>query len=90
MGEGGEMFTKVADLAIPFGLLFAMRAFKKTTDKKKAAPPKKVVPKKVASPRTKKGGACSVCSQSQMGGTQQVIREEIMKITQDLKALLSM
>lgn len=90
MGHG-EMFTNVADLAIPFGLLFALRAFQNKT--KEAPKRKRSLKLKPKTKQIKKGGECSVCSQSvtpQLGGTREIIREEILKITQDLKNLLSM
>jgi hypothetical protein len=90
--ESSSVFTKVGDLAIPFGLLFAMNAFKKHNDKKKktvAVSKRAAIPKKA--PRVKKatkGGDCAVCNQ-QRGGSQEIIREELLKITEDLRNLLS-
>ena len=78
-----NVFTNVADLAIPFGLLFALKAFKKThdnTNKKKATVPKK----------KKKGGACSACALQQYGGTKEMIQHELSKITEDLRNILNM
>ena len=77
-----NVFTNVADLAIPFGLLFAMKAFKKTQENK----PKQSKPKA----KPKKGGACSACSGMQRGGTKEMIQRELSKITEDLKNILSM
>lgn len=82
-----NVFTKVADLAIPFGLLFAMNAFKKhdTNKKQKQQVKAKPPPKKTT---IKKGGSCSLCSQ-QRGGTQAMVQQEIKNIAYDIKSLLS-
>lgn len=77
-----NVFTNVADLAIPFGLLFALKALKKTQDTKKKTTP--IVKKK------KKGGACSACAALQHGGTKEMIQNELSKITDDLRNILSM
>lgn len=80
--KGGDVFTNVADLAVPFGMLFALNAFKNQ------AKPK---PK----PKTKKqqkGGesSCLLCAAKGGSMTQDMIRTEISKITTDLKNLLEL
>lgn len=52
--EGGNVFVNVAELSVPFGLLFALKAYQ---DKK--------VKKKI---KTQKGGECMLCNKH--GGNQ--------------------
>lgn len=82
--SGGDVFTNIGDLAIPFGLLFSLEAVKKATEKKRPATPRKAA---------QKGGKahCVLCERDQSGGTSHdLVRAEIQKITADLKALLQM
>jgi len=83
--KGGDVFSNIADLAIPFGLLFTLKAIKKVAPVKKATKAKSV--KKT---RQNGGSHCVLCDRQSGGMSQDMIRSEISKITSDLKSLLQM
>jgi hypothetical protein len=99
--DGGSLFSDVADLAIPFGLLLSAKGVAYIANKKK-----EIVKKgKKAGTKTRMSGgdataanvvdaavgghqSCYLCQQ-QGGMAKAMLRNEIMQITSDLKALLS-
>lgn len=86
----GEVFTNVANMAIPFGLLFALKTMKRkdalAKELKSIIKPKGKVPAKKV-----KGGSCSLCNNThQSGGRKEELRDEILQITNDLRTLLSL
>jgi hypothetical protein len=92
--QGGSLFTDVADLAIPFGLLLSVKGVAYLANKKKEmmSNKKKHASASASASASHKGGgdpgACFLCMQ-QGGMAKTMLRNEIMQITSDLKALLS-
>ena len=100
--SGGSLFTDVADLAIPFGLLLSIKGVDYLSKKRKDMAKKKksihahtggngCAATATASASAHTGGdagSCFLCMQ-QGGMAKARLRSEIMQITSDLKALLS-
>jgi len=80
---GGDIFTDVADLAIPFGFLVGVQGIKMIADRKKNASKKKI--------QHGGDGACFLCMEQQQGGARAkaMLRSEITKITGELRQLLA-
>ena len=85
---GGSLFTDVADLAIPFGLLLSIKGVDYLSKKRKEMKKKTHTGGNVHSHTGGDAGACFLCMQ-QGGMAKARLRSEIMQITSDLKALLS-
>ena len=96
--SGGSLFTDVADLAIPFGLLLSIKGVDYLSKKRKDMAKKKKsihahtggngCAATAAAQTGGDAGSCFLCMQ-QGGMAKARLRSEIMQITSDLKALLS-
>lgn len=71
--EGGNIFVNVAELSVPFGLLFALKAYKDKKVRQKKTKP------------SQKGGECMICNKH---GGRNKIKEDIETITSSLSKLL--
>lgn len=73
--NGGNLFVNVAELSVPFGLLFALKAYQDTKKTKTKT-------------KSMKGGECLACNKHGGSLSRQKIQEDILSITSDLSAML--